>query len=449
MTQAAFDDPLTRAEQRLRDLLADGVALDQLSPDEILGGSAALPGISPGLEAANAQAFIRTLRSRASRTDRQLFVAANNLGAFLPEPSHVVPDELGAAIAEQCGRAAETQGVFVLVEERPVRGRLPEFVCPEQTLRLVVGRPALYTQVLAVQGVGRAYDPAARRDEQALRLDGIPVAARQGEGLTQHVRLYAHPFLDGGELAVPGGAADLLARLVALVAPARGGQEAQRLETVRQALQLLPQIAQVIHRSLPDRVAEIDSRLADTDRQLRDTQQRLVDLLATQRALRSERQLVEREQASLSQETVLRALRESARIAALPAVRSVSVAERNRAAQLRVQLHPVVVEHDAHHYLCRHLVFNLPLADPNAESISWEDAPGTASPHPHISSAGSTCWGAAQQEVATALRGGELARAVVLISGWARLYNHSSPYTSLEHFPLTELAPGFHPELED
>jgi hypothetical protein len=441
------EDPLAYAEQRVRQLLADGVSLDQLTPEQVLGeSSAANAEPRAGLSAANAAAFTQTLRSRATRTSRQLFLASGGRGAFLPEPSHQLPEPLGQAIAEICGQVADEHGCFVLLEERPVRGRMPEFVAPERCLRLIVGRAALYTGSEQFDGISRAYERGVSEDP--VLLDGIPVAARMGEGLTAHVRLFAHPFLDGQELAVPGGAAEFLARIVSQFLPAAPAQSAAdgRLATVRQALALLPQITRLIERSMPDRVAEIDTRLDDTDRQIRETQQRLVDLMAAQRDLNAEKTLVEREQASLSQETVLRALRESARIAALPTVRQVGVIERNHAPHLRVLLHPVVVEHSSRNYLCKHMAFTLPLANPSAESLAWEDAPGTDSPHPHISTAGSTCWGAAHGEVSQALRAGELARAVVLISGWARLYNHSSPYTSLDHFPITQLAASYHPE---
>jgi hypothetical protein len=448
-------DPIALVEQRLRELLEAGEPLSAITAERIFEGISldAPPAATQQPGAAELAAFLRALRSRAARTERQLFVSANQAGIFFPEPSRPVSEQLGEAIAEVTAEVGAAYGMTVLLEERPVRGRMPEIETPAGCLRFVLGRPALYEQEITLENGRWPYEREGRRPQvHPLRLDGHVVGAREGEGRGSYQRLFVHPFLHRGGLSLfhRDASVQMLHCLVvaATQRPTRSRNE-ERLQAARTALEMVAPIAQVMERALPDQLAALAAREQTIESELQQTQARLIDLLAQRRNLEGERQAAITEQEALSRETVIRALRESARIAQLPPVRSVNVVARGARPELRVQLHPVVLEERGERYLCRKLIFSLPLSDPSPSGIRWERSDEVGSPHPHVAPGDHhTCWGEASAHLAAALGRGELAAAVVVIAGWARLYNHSSPYYEISNFPTTTLAPGFHPEVD-
>jgi hypothetical protein len=446
-------DPLALVEQRVRALLEAGEPLSALTPERILSDVETEPTpAQPQATAAELASFLRALRSRASRTERQLFVSSNNCGIFFPEPSRQLPETIGSRLAELAGIVGAEHGLTILIEERPVRGRMPEIDTPNGCLRLVLGRGALYGEQVNLDGREWPFEREGRRPQvRPLELQGVTIGAHEGEGRESYVRLFVHPFLADAELSAgSASSAQLLDAIVtaAMARPGRASNEA-RLEAARTALALVAPIAQVIERTLPDRLAALDAREQTLDAELQQAQARLVDLLAQRRNLDGERQAAAAEQEALGRETVIRALREAARITQLQPVRSVDVVSHNNRAQLRVQLHPVVLEYRGDNYLCRKLAFTLPLSDPSPSAIHWERSDEVASPHPHVAPGDHhTCWGEASAHLAAALGRGELAAAVIVIAGWARLYNPASPYYEISNFPTTTLSPGFHPEVD-
>jgi hypothetical protein len=452
-------DPVAFVEARVREILEAGEPLSALSVERIFGAPRAqlesqpTPTRQPRAAPADHASFLRALRSRASRTDRQLFVSSDERGIFFPEPSHEIDAALGAALAQCAAETAERHGITLLIEERPVRGRMPEIETPIGCVRLVLGRVALYREQLVLDGRSWPYDREGRRAQvRPLRLGEQTLGAHEGEGLHGYLRLFVHPFLHQGELSLVRAAdgQQLLERLCSQVlARPDEASNSERLQAALAAVEMIAPIAGVIERTLPDRLATLDTRRETIDQSLADTQARVIELLAQRRSLDDERQAALVEQAALGQETVMRALRESIRIAQLQPVRSVRVVADGNRPLLRVQLHPVVIEHRSRHHLCRTLVFTVPLTDPSPSTVRWERSGESASPHPHVAPGDHhTCWGEAQAHLAAALGRGELAAAVIVIAGWARLYNHQSPYNEISNFPTTTLQPGFHPEVD-
>jgi hypothetical protein len=155
-----------------------------------------------------------------------------------------------------------------------------------------------------------------------------------------------------------------------------------------------------------------------------------------------------RNQGALSTDRVLAALMEVYYMRQLLAVHSVRVSNDGRVPSLKIALHPVVIRHSGSNYLMDKLEFEMRLDGAASSNVTWTCVERHGeSPHPHVSTGGSTCWGAAASPLDHALRDHDYSTAVTFICAWARLYNNASPYVSIQNFPVTGLDPGFHPEV--
>jgi hypothetical protein len=160
---------------------------------------------------------------------------------------------------------------------------------------------------------------------------------------------------------------------------------------------------------------------------------------------------LDRAAGSLSNEVVTNALVQITRIRTrLPAVREITLASSRGNPRINVSLHPMVLAgEDGQHYLCDRLHFAFPLDGGSVPE--WATVTRSRqSPHPHVNSGGSTCWGQAETPLRQALERRDFVTVVTLIVGWASIYNRNSPYVHLRGncgFPAVNLAPGWHPEI--
>lgn len=440
-------------ETRLRQLLADGTPLAQLTTELVLaGGETVEPPATAGVEAVDPSPFSAIVRRKASRTGRDLFQAHCNdfSGLFLAGAASEIDQETGQAVAQTAARLAARLGQHLLVEERPQRGRPPVMSVPERWQRIFLARPQRFTQRRVVDGRTFAYDPDAQRAPRArITLNSFVAAELRAD--EREFNLFLHPWLRGGSWQSDGDAEPLFARLLtAALAPATAADDSRR-HAFEQALSILPQLAHALDQRTPQRLAQIAQRQTTLEQDLVEAQRRVVALLDERRRLTQEKTALETEQQALDTELVVRAAREAVRIAGLPTVRDVSLvggADGGEAA-LRVQLHPLVMAHDGRRILLAPLTFRLPLARPRIEGVAFERVPSQPSPHPHVSTALSICWGSGAGPIGTALAAGEFASAVMLIAQWARTYNFLSPYVSIDQFPSAPagLAAGYHQEL--
>lgn len=131
------------------------------------------------------------------------------------------------------------------------------------------------------------------------------------------------------------------------------------------------------------------------------------------------------------------------RIKALGPVRDCAVIEDRGEFYLRVALYPYVFTPAGGRgarRLLEHLTYRVRID--GGSDIQWEPS-FTASPHPHVSTSGATCWGNAHVPVAEAFGRRDWLTLTVLVTGWITQHNPRSEYTALTNFPTTDLPGGW------
>lgn len=174
--------------------------------------------------------------------------------------------------------------------------------------------------------------------------------------------------------------------------------------------------------------------------------------IAVKKDLISRAELLRREMAGYRGQQLIRALTELTRIRQNRCVAMAKLKENKSSLWMDIVLHPIVMEHDRTRFLLDQLHFQIAVSDSNHIKIKWFwNKDDLQSPHPHVNSGGTTCWGEASSPIGDALSRNELSTAIRYITGWASQYNPASPYVRLlrSNFPVTDLAKGWHPELTD
>jgi len=477
-TQTSHRDVVSLLEARLRELLDAGTTVDQLTPELVLGPIeaelAAVPAppegapLPPGQSAAISRddtRFVRELRHKASRTRRSLFVAANGLGVFFPTNLTPLSAETGQAIADAVGEVGARLQIGILFEEKPLRGRAPQIWIAPGWLRVFV--LALSEYAGATRYIGDARHPFKERrlvrTESSVNLSSYRVAALEAD--RRQLRLHAHPFAgergaEGWQVSPEG--TTLIERIITqaltlnvdpqvkcryqAIASAETEQASARLDAARQALSLVRPLAEIQQQSIPRRLAELNERETAGNRQIVEAQRSLLALLAAKQAIAQERAMLDVERRSMDSETIIRAAREAARIAAMGSIREVGVIDVNGVPNLKVTWHPCVLSSSgSSRRLIAPLTLHIPVTSGNG--VNHVTCPNRGRVHPHISTSGSICWGQASAPLQQALARSEYAAAVLLITRWVHEYNGNSPYVSLSEFPSTTLSVGFHPEV--
>jgi hypothetical protein len=420
-------------EQRLRELVLEGTKFSELTPELVLDGLVPGAGPDPAVE-------LDALRPNLAATGRPFYVAATGAGVYWAAEGFAA-DDAGQAIADYVGRVAAETGVGLVLEER--RGRsLPPLALPDGWLRLRIDERSDYPkdQVLP-QGPVRV--PArVRRTGREVLLGRRPVA-RYGEDAQGRVcQLLVDPL--GSETVLAAVVRAL--RESPVHSSVASGVSGRDLQAAVEALTFLPQMAKMISAEQPSAEQQIKERIKEAEAEAAAAQNALVAALAKSRKLKGDLENIAAEANALQGELAVRAVREAMRITRLPSVKTVELVASQSRPELRIQFQPIVIGR----HLLPTLVCYIPLVKPQLKQIRFEGG-YAQSPHPHVRPhQGDVCWGEATNHVDHALKRGDFATAVTLISFWARLYNASSPYLQIQNFPRAPLGlkSGFHPGLE-
>jgi hypothetical protein len=304
--------------------------------------------------------------------------------------------------------------------------------------------------------------PTASSEHQ-VELDGVIVASVDADG--GGARLHIHPFLGAhGKLTTAGllWRSDTFAAIIDAVlaaSPLRTDanvlpNDSERERELREAvatLDLLPGFVRAVGVNPEPQRREIATQIAAGSSTITHLRTQLMDAVRAQTTLEASALALERSANALSIENISNALVQVNHIRTrLRPVREVALAGGGGQPAITVTLHPLVMRHRSQRYLMDQLAFTIPLTGGHMQPHWLKIMAGNGSPHPHVSSTGNTCWGAAQVPLQQALERKDFAGAVMIIVGWASKYNASSPYTTLGAgcpFEICALAPGWHPEL--
>jgi hypothetical protein len=329
-------------------------------------------------------------------------------------------------------------------------------------LRVALPRPDRLTSQIRLVRRQLAYQPQAGSPENDPVIVEDQVVGQWHEDGS--LRLFVHPWVNHQGQVTTAAAprrgeafaslldAALAQRPPAHIAAGKVDAHDQQMREAIRMLDLLPTFDRAASNTsdADERRNSLSAYVRELDRDISDARDTLVELLRRRGQSENDLRALERGDAVGLAERALVAITQLDRIRRLPTVRSISLAADNDGnPAITVTLQPLVMTGNNTRRLLRRLRFALVLAE-GSPRIVWDPDSwgGSPSPHPHVSLEGTTCWGDAVIGLHGALGSQQYARAVLLISGWAREYNHDSPYVEIRRFEHTRLAPGWHPEID-
>jgi hypothetical protein len=380
---------------------------------------------------------------------------------------------LRRAVLHQIAQIAEARGLRIVLEELAANTdseysqRLREagfFHLRVANLR--VDSASSYRESVRLRAHAMTTTTPLVENARTISLDDVLVAEIDEDG--RGARLWLHPFLGVRSQLTSSGAPwrnDVFAAIIdaALVAaeehglvrehtPSASAGDESALRDAVTTLDLLPGFVRAVGIDPLTQRREIEGQLTESTSNITRLRNQLMEAIRAQTALQARAQTLTAEAEALSVENIALALTQINRIRTrLRAVREITLVTGAGQPTISVTLHPLVMSYRRRRYLLDQLAFTIPLASDQHAQPRWlKTTLHHGSPHPHVSSNGGTCWGQADAPLHQALRNKDFVAAVMLIVGWAGIYNPTSPYTPLNDghsFEVCDLAPGWHPEL--
>lgn len=402
----------------------------------------------------------------------QTYYATNRKAIFIRARSGaLLQKRVSQDIANRIGIMAGSLGRNILVVETNARGLLPfsDFADLDDSFLVItlpssnrVQRSVAIGNEFALDGslsILAADRDVFAEDTASVVTSSEVVVAHRATDRVAHLRI--NPFaVDGNKIECdPAGQRSgifkaLLQSIFENLGLSGGGASGKGLENLRNQIETIELFSKIGDFATP-RTGEIQARLereiADSAASVDRLRDQLINALREQNDKTDEIEALKTADVTIDRNQAVEIFKHLITIRKLTGVKSVEIVG-STDPSLKIIMNPFVLKRGRNKYLFNNLGFKVKITNGKNLNMKWlyfEQISGEYphSPHPHVSTGGSTCWGQAGQHLNGAAERGDWTTVITLIMGWASKYNGGSPHVALSNFPTTHLEPGWHPSL--